>query len=200
VFYQLGDTHTERDRDRDHRQAMQDAEACALGSWHYVGFGTYRAHAQHRTREKLGERVHFASMIHPGCTPRPAGLHTHAHGGQGITRDAVAIANASQTVRCMPIYLHPSTPAVGAYYACHVLKRREVTLYTSVNYDISREGLLMHQVRMHVLEVGSFCRSGLDNHQRWCLVLCTQLFFRRPSCSTAWMQMHHACTIAHVCT
>lgn len=157
-------------------------------------------YAQHRTREKLGERVHFASMIHPGCTPRPAGLHTHAHGGQGITRDAVAIANASQTVRCMPIYLHPSTPAVGAYYACHVLKRREVTLYTSVNYDISREGLLMHQVRMHVLEVGSFCRSGLDNHQRWCLVLCTQLFFRRPSCSTAWMQMHHACTIAHVCT
>jgi hypothetical protein len=42
---------------------MQDAEACALGSWHYVGFGTYRAHAQHRTREKLGERVLIALLL-----------------------------------------------------------------------------------------------------------------------------------------
>lgn len=60
-YYQLGDTHTQRHR--DHRQAMQAAEACALGSWHYVGFGTYRAHAQHRTREKLGERVLIALLL-----------------------------------------------------------------------------------------------------------------------------------------
>lgn len=87
-----------------------------------------RACTAQDTGEARRERVHFASMIHPGCTPRPAGLHTHAHGRQGITRDAVAIAiaNASQTVRCMPIYLsiHPSTPAVGAYYAWHVVKRQ----------------------------------------------------------------------------
>lgn len=83
VFYQLGDTHTERDRDRDHRQAMQDAEACALGSWHYVGFGTYRARPL-RGKDIIGVHICTAQdtgearRARPLCFYDPSRLHAKA--------------------------------------------------------------------------------------------------------------------------